>query len=334
MSSHRKRALESHRESTNARRRRSPAGPRRRPWVRRARRAPASRRSRTSPSRCRRRRASRASARTARASRRSSRCSSARRSPTRAAPRSTATRTAASPTWRSTRSTTSSSTSRLALIEYIQWRFSGGLDKEQQAMEAAQMSEEEKAQRQAALHRLPQGARRRARRGRHTRRASARSSSRRWSRSRRARSRRRSTRSTALPELRAHDQAAHRPPHAPHDYEYTGQVGRQGDGLHGPEEQPLRAQGRARDARLPQAHEGDRRQDRRRGRQQSPLTTTAIQRHLDDFGLHEEFGTYGKMKNLSGGQKVKIAAAAVFYHVVLPDKTSRDRVQGRRTTRV
>merc|ERR1711937_441768 len=31
-------------------------------------------------------------------------------------------------------------------VEYIQWRFSGGLDKEQQAMEAAQMSEEEKAQ--------------------------------------------------------------------------------------------------------------------------------------------------------------------------------------------
>ena len=23
-----------------------------------------------------------------------------------------------------------------------------------------------------------------------------------------------------------------------------------------------------------------------------PLTTTAIQRHLDDFGQHEEFGTY------------------------------------------
>merc|ERR1711990_595359 len=51
-------------------------------------------------------------------------------------------------------------------VEYIQWRFSGGLDKEQQAMEAAQMSEEEKAQ-------LKQ------------------------------------------PELRAHGQAAHRPPHAP-----------------------------------------------------------------------------------------------------------------------
>ena len=31
-------------------------------------------------------------------------------------------------------------------VEYIQWRFSGGLDKEQQAMEAAQMCEEEKAQ--------------------------------------------------------------------------------------------------------------------------------------------------------------------------------------------
>ena len=30
-------------------------------------------------------------------------------------------------------------------VEYIQWRFSGGLDKEQQAMEAAQMTDVEKA---------------------------------------------------------------------------------------------------------------------------------------------------------------------------------------------
>merc|ERR1719236_186286 len=34
-----------------------------------------------------------------------------------------------------------------------------------------------------------------------------------------------------------------------------------------------------------------------------PLTTSCIQKHLDDFGLHEEFGTYGKMKNLSGGHQ-------------------------------
>ena len=27
-------------------------------------------------------------------------------------------------------------------------------------------------------------------------------------------------------------------------------------------------------------------------RARTPLTTTAIQKHLDDFGLHEEFGTY------------------------------------------
>merc|ERR1712159_330620 len=44
-----------------------------------------------------------------------------------------------------------------------------------------------------------------------------------------------------------------------------------------------------------------------------PLTTTAIQRHLDDFGLHEEFGTYGKMKNLSGGQKVKCVIGASMW---------------------
>jgi len=54
-----------------------------------------------------------------------------------------------------------------------------------------------------------------------------------------------------------------------------------------------------------------------------PLTTTAIQRHLDDFGLHEEFGTYGKMKNLSGGQKVKCVIGASMWfcpHIVILDE--------------
>merc|ERR1711871_1441996 len=54
-----------------------------------------------------------------------------------------------------------------------------------------------------------------------------------------------------------------------------------------------------------------------------PLTTTAIQRHLDDFGLHEEFGTYGKMKNLSGGQKVKCVIGASMWfcpHIVVLDE--------------
>jgi elongation factor 3 len=54
-----------------------------------------------------------------------------------------------------------------------------------------------------------------------------------------------------------------------------------------------------------------------------PLTTTAIQKHLDDFGLHEEFGTYGKMKNLSGGQKVKCVIGASMWfcpHLVVLDE--------------
>jgi elongation factor 3 len=32
-----------------------------------------------------------------------------------------------------------------------------------------------------------------------------------------------------------------------------------------------------------------------------PTTTTEIQKHLDDFGLEQEFGTYGKVRGLSGG---------------------------------
>ena len=56
-----------------------------------------------------------------------------------------------------------------------------------------------------------------------------------------------------------------------------------------------------------------------------PLTTTCIQRHLDDFGLHEEFGTYGKIKNLSGGQKVKcVIGASLWYcpHIIILDEAS------------
>jgi len=54
-----------------------------------------------------------------------------------------------------------------------------------------------------------------------------------------------------------------------------------------------------------------------------PLTTNCIQKHLDDFGLHEEFGTYGKMKNLSGGQKVKCVIGASMWfcpHLVVLDE--------------
>jgi len=43
-------------------------------------------------------------------------------------------------------------------------------------------------------------------------------------------------------------------------------------------------------------------------------TTSEIQRHLDDFGLEQEFGTYGKIRGLSGGQKVKLVLAAAMWN--------------------
>jgi elongation factor 3 len=46
-----------------------------------------------------------------------------------------------------------------------------------------------------------------------------------------------------------------------------------------------------------------------------PVTTSEIQRHLDSFGLPQEFGTYGKIRGLSGGQKVKLVLAAAFWTV-------------------
>mmetsp|Transcript_25748 Transcript_25748/g.33738 ORF Transcript_25748/g.33738 Transcript_25748/m.33738 type:complete len:1268 (-) Transcript_25748:328-4131(-) len=45
-----------------------------------------------------------------------------------------------------------------------------------------------------------------------------------------------------------------------------------------------------------------------------PTTTREIQKHLDDFGLEQEFGTYGKIKGLSGGQKVKLVLAAAMWN--------------------
>jgi len=45
-----------------------------------------------------------------------------------------------------------------------------------------------------------------------------------------------------------------------------------------------------------------------------PVTTSEIQAHLDDFGLAQEFGTYGKIRGLSGGQKVKLVLAAAMWN--------------------
>jgi len=54
-----------------------------------------------------------------------------------------------------------------------------------------------------------------------------------------------------------------------------------------------------------------------------PVTTTEIQKHLDGFGLPQEFGTYGKIRGLSGGQKVKLVLAAAFWtvpHLIVLDE--------------
>jgi len=54
-----------------------------------------------------------------------------------------------------------------------------------------------------------------------------------------------------------------------------------------------------------------------------PVTTKEIQLHLDDFGLAQEFGTYGKIKGLSGGQKVKLVLAAAMWtcpHMLVLDE--------------
>ena len=45
-----------------------------------------------------------------------------------------------------------------------------------------------------------------------------------------------------------------------------------------------------------------------------PVTLTEIQNHLDNFGLAQEFGTYGKIRGLSGGQKVKLVLAAAMWN--------------------
>ena len=45
-----------------------------------------------------------------------------------------------------------------------------------------------------------------------------------------------------------------------------------------------------------------------------PVTVTEVQKHLDNFGLAQEFGTYGKIRGLSGGQKVKLVLAAAMWN--------------------
>jgi len=54
-----------------------------------------------------------------------------------------------------------------------------------------------------------------------------------------------------------------------------------------------------------------------------PITTSEIQQHFDNFGLIQEYGTYGKIKGLSGGQKVKLVLAAAMWncpHLLIMDE--------------
>merc|ERR1719201_2696252 len=208
-------------------------------------------------------------------------------------------------------------------VEYIQWRFSGGLDKEQQAMEASQMTDEEKAQlKQPFIVYLKELAAELDEAGNATG--------------------EREIIFDRMEPLKADQRAppvdptngifpncsrrikqlvGRRTRHGNYEYEvkwgdkemvsmdpknnlYVPKVVLETHGFH--------KLMKAIDDKIA-AEAGN----------VKPLTTTAIQRHLDDFGLHEEFGTYGKMKILSGGQKVKCVIGASMWfcpHIVVLDE--------------
>merc|ERR1711906_101606 len=53
------------------------------------------------------------------------------------------------------------------------------------------------------------------------------------------------------------------------------------------------------------------------------LTALNIQKHLDNFNLENQFGTYSKIHALSGGQKVKVVLASAMWmepHVLILDE--------------
>merc|ERR1719310_1039662 len=213
--------------------------------------------------------------------------------------------------------------SQASRIECIQWRFSGGLDKEQQAMEAAQMSDEEKAQlKQPFIVYLKELAAELDEAGNAT-----------------------GEREIIFEKMEPLKKGQKPPPVDPvngifpncvrtikqligrrtrhGDYEYEVKWGDKEmvsmdpkNNLYVPkvvlETHGFHKLMKAIDDKIA-AEAGN----------VKPLTTTAIQRHLDDFGLHEEFGTYGKMKNLSGGQKVKCVIGASMWfcpHIVVLDE--------------
>jgi len=207
----------------------------------------------------------------------------------------------------------------LSPVEYIQWRFSGGLDKEQQAMEAAQMTDEEKAKlKQAFVVYLKELAAELDEAGNET-------------------GERRIEFDKMVPLKKGEkppgkDVAAggvrqvkqlvgRRTRHNEYEYEvkwaypdgtsmedshnlYVPRIVLDGNGFF--------KMMKTIDDKIA-AESGN----------VKPLTTSEIQKHLDNFGLHEEFGTYGKMKNLSGGQKVKCVIGASMWfcpHLVILDE--------------
>ena len=208
-------------------------------------------------------------------------------------------------------------------VEYIQWRFSGGLDKEQQAMEAAQMTDEEKAKlKQNFVVYLKELAAELDEAGNAT-----------------------GERQIIFEKMEPLKAGQKPPPtdiqngifpdcvrqikqlvgrRSRHgDYEYEVKWAKQ-DGTSMEDNKNLylpkvvlESNGffklmKAIDDKIA-AEAGN----------VKPLTTGCIQKHLDDFGLMEEFGTYGKMKNLSGGQKVKCVIGASMWfcpHLVILDE--------------
>jgi len=61
----------------------------------------------------------------------------------------------------------------------------------------------------------------------------------------------------------------------------------------------------------------------REGMHQRALTESNVEKHLEDVGLHREFGTHHRIGALSGGQKVKVVIAAAMWmqpHILIFDE--------------
>lgn len=61
------------------------------------------------------------------------------------------------------------------------------------------------------------------------------------------------------------------------------------------------------------------------GLQFKPLTTSAIEKHLADFGIDPEDASHTLIKSLSGGQKIKVVIAAALWmnpHIIVLDEVS------------